>query len=108
LRPKAQFEALQQARQQQTTDAFKTCYRARGGIKGCLSQGVRACNLRRSRYLGLAQTRLQHVLTAVALNLKRIAAWLCRRTISSYPHRAFSRKFAGCMIGAPSIRQQST
>ena len=76
LRPQAQFVALQEARRQQTTDEFKRRYRARAGIEGCLSQGVRACDLRRSRYVGLAKTRLQHVLTAVALNLKRIAAWI--------------------------------
>jgi transposase len=76
LRPRAQHEALQQAREQQTTDAFKTRYRARAGIEGRLSQGVRACDLRRSRYIGLAKTHLQHVLTAAALNLKRVAAWI--------------------------------
>lgn len=76
VRTQAQYEALQQARQQQTTEAFKRRYRARAGIEGCLSQGVRACDLRRSRYIGLAKTRLQHVLTAMALNLKRIAAWI--------------------------------
>ncbi|HMB08728.1 MAG TPA: transposase, partial [Isosphaeraceae bacterium] len=31
--------------------------------------------LRRSRYLGLAKTHLQHVLTAGAMNLARLAAW---------------------------------
>jgi hypothetical protein len=76
LRPKAQHDALRPAREQQTTDTFKLRYRARAGIEGCLSHGVRACDLRRSRYIGLAKTRLQHVLTAVALNLKRIAAWI--------------------------------
>jgi hypothetical protein len=31
--------------------------------------------LRRSRYLGLARTHLQHLLTATAINLGRLAAW---------------------------------
>jgi transposase len=37
---------------------------------------VRAFGLRCSRYLGLAKTRLQHVATAAAVNLERLAAWL--------------------------------
>ncbi len=33
-------------------------------------------HLRRSRYVGLAKTHLQHVLTAAAINLNRISNWL--------------------------------
>jgi len=32
--------------------------------------------LRQARYIGLAKTHLQHVLTSVALNIQRITAWL--------------------------------
>ncbi len=32
--------------------------------------------LRRSRYIGLARTHLQHVITAAALNLVRVMDWL--------------------------------
>ena len=35
-----------------------------------------AFELRRSRYLGLAKTRLQHLFTAIAINLVRFDAWL--------------------------------
>ncbi len=41
-----------------------------------MSHGVRAYEVRRSRYVGLAKTHLQHVLTAVAINLVRLMAWL--------------------------------
>ena len=44
-------------------------------VEGTLSQGVRAFGLRRSRYLGLAKTHLQHMITAGAMNLARLAAW---------------------------------
>ncbi len=44
-----------------------------------MSQGVRVGGLRQSRYIGAAKTRLQHILTAVALNLVRIVAWLEER-----------------------------
>ena len=50
-------------------------YARRAGIEGTLSQGVRAFGLRRSRYRGLAKTHLQHVATAAAINLERLAAW---------------------------------
>lgn len=76
VRTRAPHEALQAARQRQTTDAFQKAYAARAGIEGTLSQGVRIGDLRRSRYLGLAKTHLQHLITATALNLLRVAAWL--------------------------------
>ncbi len=31
--------------------------------------------MRRARYMGQAKTRLQHILTAVAMNLTRLFAW---------------------------------
>lgn len=47
----------------------------RAGIEGTMSQGVRAFELRRTRYIGLARTHLQHILTAVAMNIVRLVAW---------------------------------
>jgi hypothetical protein len=44
---------------------------------------VRTLGLRRGRYRGLARTRLQHVATAAALNLERLAAWF-----RAVPHAA--------------------
>jgi transposase len=76
IRPQAYHEALQTARQRQTTRDFKTAYAARAGIEGTLSQGIRLSELRRSRYLGLTKTHLQHVITATAINLLRVGAWL--------------------------------
>jgi transposase len=75
IRPQAQHEALQQARQYQKTAAFRAEYEDRAGVEGTLSQGVRVAGLRRSRYVGLAKTRLQHILTAAALNLRRVGEW---------------------------------
>ncbi len=76
MRLREAHEALQAARERQTTDAFKERYKMRAGIEGSLSQGVRRCDMRRSRYIGEAKTWLQMLLTAVALNLVRAAAWL--------------------------------
>ncbi len=75
IRPQAQYLALQAARQYQTTAEFKARYDTRAGIEGTLSQGLRVCDLRRARYIGLAKTRLQHILTATALNVCRLGDW---------------------------------
>jgi transposase len=76
VRTQVYHEALQAARRHQTTQAFKEHYADRAGIEGTLSQGIRAFDLRRSRYIGLARTHLQHVLSAVAMNLVRVVHWL--------------------------------
>ena len=78
LRPQVAHEALQARRQEQQTPEFRRRYATRAGIEGTLSQGVRAMGLRRARYDGLYKTHLQHVLTAVAINLVRIDAVLTK------------------------------
>jgi transposase len=76
VRRRPQWEALQEARRTQDPPDFKHRYAARAGIEGTLSQGVRIADLRRTRYIGLAKTHLQHILVAAALNLRRITDWL--------------------------------
>jgi transposase len=51
-------------------------YARRAGIEGTISQGVRSFGLRRARYCGEAKAHLQHVATAVAINLSRVSDWL--------------------------------
>ena len=75
LQPRPEYEALKAARERLTSTEGRRLYARRAGIEGTLSQGVRAFGLRRSRYLGLAKTHLQHVATAAAINLERLAAW---------------------------------
>lgn len=73
--PQAQFEALRNRREEQSTASFQRQYHRRAGIEGTLSQGVRAYELRRSRYIGHAKTHLQNILIAIAINLARLVAW---------------------------------
>jgi transposase len=75
LRPQVEYETLKAARLRQDTAEFKIKYKQRAGIEGTISQGVRAFDLRRSRYLGLAKTHLQHLATAAAINLTRAVQW---------------------------------
>lgn len=90
LRPQLQHEALQAARQAQTTKAFQTAYAARAGVEGTLSQGTRAFALRQTRYIGLVKTHLQHLLIATAMNLARVAAWLMETPRASTRLSAFA------------------
>lgn len=76
VRHQVEFERLEQARTLQQSEEFKKVYARRSGIEGTHSQAVRALGLRRTRYRGLAKTSLQHVLTAAAINLIRVDAFL--------------------------------
>jgi transposase len=76
VRPQAHHEAVQAARQRQETAEFTAQYAQRAGVEGTQAQAIRRCGLRQGRYVGHAKTHLQHVLTATALNLVRVAAWL--------------------------------
>ena len=51
LQAREHYEALQTARQRQTTEAFRRQYAARAGIEGTHEQAIRRCGLRRSRYI---------------------------------------------------------
>ncbi len=76
LLSRAEYEAMHAARQRQETEAFAVQYARRQGIEGTLSQGVRAFGLRQARYRGRAKTHLQHIATAVAVNMQRVTDWL--------------------------------
>jgi transposase len=76
VRVKDHHQALQAVRARQKGAEFREKYRSRSGIEGTISQGVRAFGLRRSRYRGLQKTHLQHLVTAVVINLVRTLAWL--------------------------------
>jgi IS5 family transposase len=56
--------------------AWRDRYAHRAGVEGTIAQATRRADLHQARYRGLAKTHLQHVLTALALNLVRIDAWL--------------------------------
>jgi transposase len=76
LQEREPYEALQAARQRQTTEAFQRQYAPRAGIESTHAQGIRRCGLRQSRYRGLAKTHVQHLATAAALNVVRLGEWL--------------------------------
>lgn len=76
FQPQGQHEAIQQRRKEQQTATFWEKYAQRSGIEGTISQAVRACDLRRSRYIGQAKTHLQLIATATGINFHRVFDWL--------------------------------
>jgi transposase len=94
IRPQEEYAALQAARERAGTQAYMAEYARRAGIEGTLSRGVRTCEMRRSRYMGLAKVHLGHVLTAVAINFLRIAEWLAGAPRAQARQSAFARLMA--------------
>jgi hypothetical protein len=75
LHPKEMVEALRQARAQQQTKDWNTDYALRAGVEGTIRQATALTDLHHARYRGLAKTHLEHICSAVALNLIRLDAW---------------------------------
>ena len=86
--PDAYF-ALQQARLRLHDPEFRQLYPNRAGIEGTFSFALRMAGLRRSRYIGLLKTHLQHIFIAIAINLLRIAYFFLDRK-----HKLYVNPFA--------------
>ena len=67
----------------QQSGEWKQAYQRRAGIEGTISQGVRTCSLRQTRYRGQAKTELQENCVAAAMNIRRVAAWLAGTTLET-------------------------
>ena len=63
------------ARAEQNTPGWQAKYALRAGVEGTVRQAVAVTGLRRARYRGLPKVRLEHIYSAVALNLIRLDAW---------------------------------
>jgi transposase len=91
IRPREQYEALGTARLREATVEYKEDYGKRAGVEGTISQGVRVCGLRRSRYAVEAKTHLQHLATAAAMNVLRICDWLVEKPREQTRKSAFAQ-----------------
>jgi len=94
VRPKDHYLALKARRAQARTPEYAAEYARRAGIEGTISEGIRAHGMRRSRYVGLQRTHLAHVLTAAAINLVHVGAWLSDTTRAQTRHSRFVRLMA--------------
>ncbi|WP_326791283.1 IS1182 family transposase [Streptomyces sp. NBC_00841] len=94
LLPTRELHEIQQRnRLDQHTEDWQRRYAIRAGIEATLSQNVRTCGLRRTRYRGLPKTHVQHVLTGLACNVTRITDWIAD---PAHPRRAPSHFHALC------------
>ncbi|WP_433425902.1 IS1182 family transposase [Microtetraspora malaysiensis] len=75
IRARPLQQALDQARVDQTSKEWQGKYKLRAGVEGTMRQAVAVTGVRRARYRGLAKVHLEHVFSAVALNLIRLDAW---------------------------------
>jgi hypothetical protein len=63
------------ARAAQDTKSWQDTCALRAGVEGTIHQALAVCDIRHARYRGLRKVHLQHVFSAVALNLIRLYAY---------------------------------
>jgi transposase len=73
--PREVHHAQLTARAAQDTPHWRADYARRAGVEGTIRQAVAVTGTRRARYRGLPKTRLEHLYSAVALNLIRLHAY---------------------------------
>jgi transposase len=62
-----------QNRLDQQDPEWRRLYASRSGVEGTVNELVNGHRMRRCRYRGLAKTHVQHVLTAIAINIGRLS-----------------------------------
>jgi len=72
------------------TIPFKVLYATRAGIEETISQEVRAFGARRCRYVGEAKAQFQQLMTAVAVDSVRLAAWIAEQPRGQTRHSRFA------------------
>ena len=73
--PREVHDAQLAARAAQDTPHWQADYARRAGVEATIRQGVAVTGMRRAPYRGLPKTQLEHVYSAVALNLIRLHAY---------------------------------
>ncbi|MFF1676104.1 transposase [Streptomyces sp. NPDC058256] len=89
--PPRELRHLQvQVRAEQQTPDWKAHYAVRSGVEGTINEFAHGHGVRHCRYRGQLKAHLQHVLTAIAVNIERLS---CRpvteETSSPRPRTAF-------------------
>ncbi|MGW7574482.1 transposase [Streptomyces sp. NPDC054765] len=71
--PRALRDLQLRVRTEQQTPEWKTRYAVRSGVEGTVNEFVHGHGMRRCRYRGQDKAHLQHVLTAIAVNIERLS-----------------------------------
>jgi transposase len=75
VHPPEVHAAQHAARALQDTKPWQATYALRAGVEGTIHQALAVTDIRHARYRGLRKVHLQHVFSAVALNLIRLHAY---------------------------------
>ncbi|MFE7333209.1 transposase, partial [Streptomyces sp. NPDC057565] len=74
--PPQELRDLQlRVRAEQQTPEWKARYAARSGVEGTINEFAHGHGMRQCRYRGRSKAHLQHVLTAIAVNIERLSRW---------------------------------
>ncbi|MFB7454707.1 transposase [Streptomyces sp. NPDC056194] len=87
--PRHLHELQAHNRTAQHDSQWRRRYAARSGVEGTICEFVSGHRARRGRYHGVAKTHVQHVLTAIAINLERLATHAPPATDHPRPLTAF-------------------
>ncbi|MER6076049.1 transposase [Streptomyces sp. NPDC001817] len=72
--PPRELRDLQvRVRTEQQTPEWKARYAVRSGVEGTINEFAHGHGMRRCRYRGQPKAHLQHVLTAIAVNIERLS-----------------------------------
>ncbi|WP_218017698.1 transposase [Nocardia arizonensis] len=71
--PRELLDLQVRTRAEQQSPAWRTRYAVRSGIEGTICEFAHGHGMRRCRYHGQAKTHLQHVFTAIAVNIERLS-----------------------------------
>nr|WP_238598055.1 transposase [Saccharothrix sp. ALI-22-I] len=71
--PRELLELQLRNRAERQEPAWHKYYAVRSGIEGSICEFAHGHGMRRCRYRGQAKTHLQHVLTAIAVNIERLS-----------------------------------
>ncbi|MFF7951738.1 transposase [Streptomyces griseorubiginosus] len=72
--PPRELRDLQlRVRAEQQTPEWKTRYAVRSGVEGTVTEFAHGHGMRRCRYRGQGKAHIQHVLTAIAVNIERLS-----------------------------------
>ncbi len=88
--PPRELRELQvRVRAEQQTPEWKARYAVRSGVEGTVNEFAHGHGLRRCRYRGQPKAHLQHVLTAIAVNIERLSGQPAPEPPSPRPPTAF-------------------
>nr|WSY48863.1 transposase [Streptomyces sp. NBC_00886]WSY48913.1 transposase [Streptomyces sp. NBC_00886] len=73
--PPRELRDLQlRVRAEQQTPGWKARYAVRSGVEGTINEFAHGHGMRHCRYRGQPKTHLQHVLTAIAVNIEHLSS----------------------------------